>query len=115
TESKKGFTYMANPSSPGTATASPGARNLKRLALGLLVVAALAGGGYYASTWFQNKNAPTPVTAVVERGDIEQTVTSLGKLKPKDYVDVGAQVSGQLKRVMVEVGARVNKGDLIAE
>ena len=40
------------------------------------------------------------VTAL--RGDVEQTVTALGNLQPRDYVDVGAQVSGQLKRINVE-------------
>lgn len=48
-------------------------------------------------------------------GSIEQTVTAQGKLEAKDYVDVGAQVSGQLKVLHVEIGDIVKKGDLIAE
>ena len=51
----------------------------------------------------------------VAQGDVEKTVTSLGKLQPKDYVDVGTQVSGQLKKVHVKIGDQVKKGDLIAE
>ncbi|MEQ8268144.1 MAG: efflux RND transporter periplasmic adaptor subunit [Parvibaculum sp.] len=54
-------------------------------------------------------------TATATRGSIEQTVTALGSLQPKDYVDVGAQVSGQLKSVYVEVGDHVLEGDLLAE
>lgn len=54
-------------------------------------------------------------TALVELGDIEKTVTAVGSLKPKVYVDVGTQVSGQLQKVHVEIGDRVIKGDLIAE
>lgn len=54
-------------------------------------------------------------TATATRGTIEQTVTALGSLQPKDYVDVGAQVSGQLKSVYVEVGDHVMEGDLLAE
>lgn len=54
-------------------------------------------------------------TATATRGSIEQTVTALGSLQPKDYVDVGAQVSGQLKSVYVEVGDQVVEGDLLAE
>src|SRR5690606_24427077 len=38
-----------------------------------------------------------------------------GILQPRDYVDVGAQVSGQLKTLLVEVGSEVKKGDLLAE
>lgn len=54
-------------------------------------------------------------TATATRGNIEQTVTALGALQPKDYVDVGAQVSGQLKSVYVEIGDHVMEGDLLAE
>lgn len=54
-------------------------------------------------------------TAVVGRGSIETLVTATGILQPRDYVDVGAQVSGQLKILHVEVGSTVKKGDLLAE
>ncbi|MFZ2469838.1 MAG: efflux RND transporter periplasmic adaptor subunit [Parvibaculum sedimenti] len=54
-------------------------------------------------------------TEAVTRGDIEQTVTALGALQPKDYVDVGAQASGELKIVHVQIGDHVNKGELLAE
>jgi macrolide-specific efflux system membrane fusion protein len=53
--------------------------------------------------------------AEVRKGDIEITVTAQGKLEPKDYVDVGAQVSGQIKKLHVDIGSIVKKGDLIAE
>ncbi|HVW24974.1 MAG TPA: efflux RND transporter periplasmic adaptor subunit [Polyangiaceae bacterium] len=49
------------------------------------------------------------------RGDIEDTVTALGKLQPREYVDVGAQVSGQLRRVLVQPGDFVRAGSLLAE
>jgi macrolide-specific efflux system membrane fusion protein len=49
------------------------------------------------------------------KGDVEQSVTALGNLQPRDYVDVGAQVSGQLKRINVNVGDTVKAGDLVAE
>jgi macrolide-specific efflux system membrane fusion protein len=51
----------------------------------------------------------------VEMADIEETVTAQGKLEPKQYVDVGVQVSGQLKKIHVEIGDTVKTGDLIAE
>src|ERR687892_1783347 len=47
--------------------------------------------------------------------DIEEVVTAQGKLEPKNYVDVGAQVSGQLKTVRVAIGDNIKTGDLIAE
>ncbi|WP_197468640.1 biotin/lipoyl-binding protein, partial [Alcanivorax sp. HI0083] len=54
-------------------------------------------------------------TATVERGDVEELVTALGTLEPGDYVDVGAQVSGQLTRLHVDVGDSVEQGQLLAE
>jgi macrolide-specific efflux system membrane fusion protein len=42
-------------------------------------------------------------------------VTALGTLQPLQYVDVGAQVSGQLRRIHVEIGDQVQEGDLLAE
>jgi len=35
------------------------------------------------------------------RGDIESNVTAVGTLQPRQYVDVGAQVSGQIRRIFV--------------
>jgi macrolide-specific efflux system membrane fusion protein len=46
---------------------------------------------------------------------VESAVTALGKLKPRETVDVGAQVSGQLQKLHVAIGDRVEKGDLLAE
>ncbi len=53
--------------------------------------------------------------ATVQRGDIQDLVTATGTVQPRDYVDVGAQVSGQLKKLHVEVGSAVQAGDLLAE
>lgn len=54
-------------------------------------------------------------TAEVTVGDIEQTVLATGKLRPKELVSVGAQVSGQVKRLYVQLGQRVRAGDPIAD
>ncbi|GAA4332833.1 hypothetical protein GCM10023144_23290 [Pigmentiphaga soli] len=51
----------------------------------------------------------------VQRGDMEDLVSATGTLQPRDYVDVGAQVSGQLRKIHVEVGSTVKEGDLLAE
>ena len=77
------------------------------------VVAAVALGSAYF--YFQSDSATTYKTATVTVGNIEQAVTALGALQPKDYVDVGAQVSGTLESVHVEIGDLVTKGQLLAE
>lgn len=88
-----------------------------RPALIVAVCALLAGGGYIAwRIWFAADDpAKDVLTAAATRGAIEDTVTATGTLQPKDYVDVGTQVSGQLKKLLVEIGAMVEKGQLLAE
>ena len=79
----------------------------------LLVIIAAVAGYYY---WGQEEKPIENITTVtVGRGDIELTVTALGNLQPRDYVDVGAQVSGQLEKLHVEVGDTVEAGKLLAE
>ena len=52
---------------------------------------------------------------MVQREDVESTVTAIGTLQPRTYVDVGAQVSGQITRLLVSPGAQVEKGALLVE
>lgn len=54
-------------------------------------------------------------TVQVTRSDIESSVTALGTLQPRRYVDVGAQASGQIHKIHVEVGDVVKEGDLLVE
>jgi len=54
-------------------------------------------------------------TVTVTRADIESSVTALGTLQPRRYVDVGAQASGQIRKLHVEAGDTVRKGQLLVE
>ncbi|EAP1213305.1 efflux RND transporter periplasmic adaptor subunit [Salmonella enterica] len=51
----------------------------------------------------------------VIRGDIKETVMLTGIVKPFRKVKVGAQVTGQLKRLYVQDGQHVKQGELLAE
>src|SRR5882724_265881 len=93
----------------------PPRRARRRLLWAGLAVALVAAAGAFAYRQITADSVPTFKTAAVTTGDIEKSVTALGALQPKDYVDVGAQVSGQLKKVHVDIGDRVQKGDLLAE
>lgn len=79
----------------------------------LLIVAGAAGGGWY---YFRNKTDKTPEfqTAKVMRGDIIQAVTATGDLQPVVTVDIGAQVSGQIKEVLVDFNSIVKQNDVLA-
>jgi macrolide-specific efflux system membrane fusion protein len=63
---------------------------------------------------FSTKKAEI-VTATVGRGDVEQTVLATGVLEPAKLVSVGAQASGQVKKLYVELGDTVKAGDPIAD
>jgi len=88
-------------------------RGRGRLVALLLIVGLAGAGAWYALS--PGQAAAPPPTATVAPGDLEQTITALGKLQPKDYVDVGVQVSGQLKVIHVDYGSEVKAGDLLAE
>jgi macrolide-specific efflux system membrane fusion protein len=85
----------------------------KKLPVWLPLILLLVGLAYWLLR--DKEEAATYNTAQVTRGNIENLVTATGILQPRDYVDVGAQVSGQLKILHVDVGAEVKKGDLLAE
>ncbi len=85
------------------------------LALGACLVLA-AGGAYAWRAWGGEARAGAGlVTAVAQRGSLEDSITATGTLQPKDFVDVGTQVSGQVKRLLVGVGEVVKAGQLLAE
>ncbi|UZA69197.1 macrolide transporter subunit MacA [Pseudomonas viridiflava] len=58
---------------------------------------------------------PAYITTRAERGDIENAVLATGVLEGIKQVDVGAQVSGQLKSLKVKLGDKVKKGQWLAE
>lgn len=67
--------------------------------------------------WFlkPKQQAPDYITADVTRGDIENTVLATGTLDATKIISVGAQVSGQVEKMYVELGQEVKKGDPIAQ
>lgn len=80
--------------------------------IGLAVVAAAA---WY---WFGNGDAaggkPAFRLAKVEQGTIANTVTASGTLKALITVDVGTQISGQVKQLMADFNTEVKAGQVIA-
>ncbi len=87
----------------------------RHLYVTLALLVALAALLIYAVFAESESGAGGYATAVVTRGDIQDSVTALGNLQPRDYVDVGAQVSGQLKKLYVNLGDRVKQGQLLAD
>ncbi len=80
--------------------------------IGLTLVLAAAGG----YVWWKDpfKTPPAYRLAKVERGAITAVVAATGTLNPVVSVQVGSQVSGQVKDLFVDFNSPVKKGQLIA-
>ena len=62
----------------------------------------------------RNGNHPTYRLTRVERGPIISTVSSTGTLTPVTTVQVGSQVSGQIKELYVDFNSKVQEAHVIA-
>src|ERR671930_1009044 len=83
--------------------------------LSLLIVAALVGGGVWAYLYTQSiGNAPKYKLGRVERGPLTAAVSATGSLNAVTTVQVGSQVSGQIKELFADFNSPVKKGQLIA-
>ncbi|MBM9537130.1 efflux RND transporter periplasmic adaptor subunit [Desulfobulbus alkaliphilus] len=80
--------------------------------LAALMITAAAATFYF---FFREEKQPAYMTAPVTRGDIEITVLASGTVESSNLVSVGAQVSGQLKSLQVELGDTVEAGQVVAE
>src|SRR2546429_5116000 len=86
-----------------------------RRVLSLLVVAALAGAGVWAYLYTQSiGNAPKYKLARVEQGPLTAAVSATGNLNAVITVQVGSQVSGQIKALFVDFNSIVKKGRVVA-
>ncbi|WP_447903703.1 efflux RND transporter periplasmic adaptor subunit [Stenotrophomonas geniculata] len=72
----------------------------------------VAGTGWWA---LAEDGDAALITAPAQVADLEKTIQAVGRVNPKELVAVGAQVSGQVKRLHVVLGQRVQAGQLIAE
>lgn len=79
----------------------------------IAIAAALLAVFLWRATAQDQTLRPLLVPATV--GDIESVVTAAGTLQAAAYVDVGAQVSGQLEKMHVQVGQPVEEGALLTE
>ncbi|MEG2631068.1 MAG: efflux RND transporter periplasmic adaptor subunit [Comamonas sp.] len=96
---------------------SPDSRSLRRRPRAARYLIPLAAVVALGGLWLALRPAAASPwqTVTVARGDIEASVAAIGTLQPLRSVDVGAQVSGQITRLLVRAGDAVEKGQLLAE
>jgi macrolide-specific efflux system membrane fusion protein len=88
-------------------------KNIKNTLLLLTLGAIVAVVGYKYTQAQQDQ--PIFTSDVVKRGNIEKVVLTNGVLYPSKLVSVGAQVSGLIETMDVNVGQNIKQGDLIAQ
>lgn len=91
-------------------------RNIKRFFTKKTVIAAI-GIGITASLilGFSSDEKINYIIEPVTSGEIKKTITATGEVGALELISVGAQVSGQVKKLNAVIGQKVKKGDLIAQ
>jgi len=82
------------------------------IALG--VVGVLGIGGVTAVTLGKGKGSKEP-TAKVERGELKVVVSETGTVQPLTKVEIKSKVAGQVAKLLVDVGDKVEKGQLLIQ
>ena len=86
----------------------------KKIGIGIgvaIAVLAIAGIAVHQS----RKGVVTVQTGKAERLDLASIVSASGEIKPKTYVNIGANAFGKITRLYVKEGDRVKKGQLLAQ
>jgi HlyD family secretion protein len=82
------------------------------IAIGAVAVAAI---GVYASTVISKRGIVTVQTGKAVREDLTSLVTASGEIKPKNYINIGANAVGDITELLVKEGDHVRKGQLLAK
>ena len=80
----------------------------------IIVVVLGLGIGVYASTVLSKRGVVAVQTGRVVRQDLTSLVTASGEIKPKNYINIGANAIGILTEILVKEGDHVKKGQLVA-
>src|SRR5271170_4661130 len=86
----------------------------KKVAIGagaVVVVAAIAGIAVYQS----HKNVVTVQTGKAQRMDLAAVVSASGEIKPKTYVNIGANAFGKITKLYVKEGDQVKRGQMLVQ
>ncbi|KQW76094.1 hypothetical protein ASC89_23075 [Devosia sp. Root413D1] len=88
---------------------------MKRWLKWIVLVVLLGAGGAGWLVFSVPAKDEVPRTTPVARGTIEETVLASGVIQASSLVSVGAEVSGRIKTLNVQLGDDVKAGDVIAE
>ena len=90
-------------------------RNRRILYVGIgVAVVLIAVGGLIAAARGGTKIDPTKLSTV-DRGDLAKSVVATGKVEPITKVEIKSKASGIVKKLYVDAGDRVKRGQVLAE
>lgn len=83
--------------------------------IGAAAVVVLVAGLTYWQAQKQASATPSYVTEAVRKGNLTLSVAANGTLQPTRAVNIGSELSGTVKRVLVDVNDRIKKGQVLVE
>jgi HlyD family secretion protein len=86
----------------------------KKIAIGAGAAVLLLGIVSF-TVWQSKKNVTTVQTGKVQRQDLSSVVSASGGIKPKVYVNIGANAFGKITHLYVKEGDRVKRGQMLAQ
>ena len=84
-----------------------------KVVVGVVALLVLAGGVAASIRWSQ-RDLVTVQTSKVIRADITSVVTAAGEIKPRNYINLGANAQGRIVELLVKEGDRVRKDQTMA-
>lgn len=90
-------------------------RLLSRVWTALVAVLLIVGALYYTQSQRKAQAKPAFVTEPLRKGNVTLTVAANGTLQPTRAVNIGSELSGTVKRVLVDVNDRVKVGQVLVE
>lgn len=88
-------------------------KNLRNRTLAAICAAVLLGAGLWY--YFSHENQTQYQTAAIDRGTIQSSISATGNCNAVVTVQVGSQVSGNIKALYADFNTKVKKGQLVAE
>src|SRR5207248_114318 len=100
----------------GLANGNNGKKRRRRVIWAAAALLILGGGGYGVKAALSPNHAIDPSKlAVAERGDLARVVVATGKIEPLSKVEVKSKASGIVKKLFVDYGDRVKRGQVLAD
>jgi HlyD family secretion protein len=84
-----------------------------KIVIGIVVLLMIAAG-VFASVKYSQRGIVTVQTGHAVKQDLASIVTASGEIKPKNYINIGANAQGDLTQILVKEGDHVKKGQLLA-